>query len=63
MYITNKTIITFLPEEYEAQQSFIRSNNIKDWKIDTTSVGISYELTKRFMVETKGEWDDDRKSN
>lgn len=58
MYVTTKTIITFLPEEQEAQASFLRSNNIKEWKVDTSSVGISYVRTERFALQTacaKGE--------
>ena len=55
MYITVKKIITFVPqEEKEAHESFLRSNNIKQWKIEESTVGISYVKTDRYFVDTKG---------
>lgn len=54
MYITVKTIITFVPEEEkEAHESFLRSNNIEQWQIEEDTVGISYVKTDRFFVDTK----------
>lgn len=54
MHITVKTIITFVPEEEkEAHESFLRSNNIEQWKIEKATVGISYVKTDRFFVDTK----------
>lgn len=55
MYITVKTIITFVPEEEkEAHESFLRSNNVEQWKIEKATVGISYVKTDRYFVDTKG---------
>ena len=56
MYITVKTIITFVPEEEkEAHESFLRSNNIERWQIEEATVGVSYVKTDRYFVDTKGE--------
>ena len=54
MYMTIKTIITFVPEEEkEAHTSFLKSNNIEQWKIEQATVGISYVKTERFFIDTK----------
>ena len=56
MYITVKTIITFVPqEEKEAHESFLRSNRLEQWMIKEDTVGISYVKTDRYFVDTKGE--------
>lgn len=53
MYITTKTIITFELDENEAIQSFLRSNNINEWRVESSTTGISYIRTENLVVNPK----------
>ena len=55
IFITNKTIITFMPEEQGAIKAFLEMNDVAEWKEDVTTVGISYIKTDRYMMETRGD--------
>ena len=55
MFITNKTIITFKPEEQNAITSFLEMNDMTEWKEDVTTVGISFIKTDRYAVDMRGE--------
>ena len=58
MYLTNKTIITFKPQEQEAMKRFCETNDLTDWQQDTTTVGISYIREVRYVIDTRGEEDE-----
>ena len=53
MYLTNKTTITFiLPDEYEAQINFIKTNDMSKWQAHEGSQGIAYVREDRYVIST-----------
>ncbi len=58
MWITSKTIITFLlPEEYETMQSFIRDNDMSEWERQEDSRGITFVKVEYYSAGGSEEGD------
>ncbi len=60
MYLTNKTIITFnLPDEYEAQNKFIKTQDMSKWAVHEGSQGITYVHEDRYIIDVRKGADND----
>lgn len=54
MYLTNKTIITFvMPDEYEAQKNFNETNDMSKWQAHEASQGITYVREDRYVIDVQ----------
>ena len=54
MYLTNKTIITFvLPDGAEAQINFIETNDLSKWIAHEASQGITYVREDRYAIDVR----------
>lgn len=54
MYLTNRTTITFnLPDEYEAQNKFIETNDMSEWVEHESSLGITYVHEDRYIADMR----------
>lgn len=54
MYLTNKTIITFvMPDEAEAQINFIETNDMSKWTAHEASQGITYVHEDRYVIDVR----------
>ena len=58
MWITSKTIITFLlPEEFETMQAFVRDNDMSEWERQEDTRGITFVKVQYYSAEGKEEAD------
>ena len=54
MYLTNRTTITFnLPDEYEAQNKFVETQDMSKWTAHESSLGITYVHEDRYMADMR----------
>ena len=54
MYLTNKTIITFvLPDEAEAHKIFNETNDMNKWQAHEASQGITYVREDRYVIDAR----------
>ena len=61
MYLTNKTIITFiLPDEAEAHKNFNETNDMSKWVAHEASQGITYVREDRYVIDVWKGAEDER---
>lgn len=54
MYLTNRTTITFnLPDEYEAQNIFVETQDMSKWAVHEGSLGVTYVHEDRYMADMR----------
>lgn len=59
MYLTNKTIITFIPiKEDHLIKKFMEDNDMTKWTEHTSTVGITFVKEDRYCIGVRGEEDE-----
>ena len=54
MYLTSKTIITFvLPDEAKAYKTFSEANDMSKWVAHEASQGITYVREDRYVIDVR----------
>ena len=54
MYLTVRTTITYkLPDEYEARNNFIETQDMSKWTVHEGSTGVTYVHEDRYVADMR----------